>query len=350
MNRLPRHPTRPPFAPRYDAENRLIQAIGYNTNTHTQTTYEFGYDGLGRRVSMSKDGVKSWFLYDGDQLIAEREALTDDLVVEYVWGPTAQTGPAIIYQNRIVTGSPQERWFYTSPQGGFPRYAFATGGGITDTIQYSSMGELVYGGGTQVEFGARGAWQFAATSAVPFVHLPQGPMGIPSLGFAAKDQDTEITLLASAIGSTSGTGELEREEYCTTLAGMILDMLLGLDIDPTGGAPHKLKCLTRDEDFGRWACCMIMTGCKGVDQGGDCLQTGYNCVGWKRHDSAGEPFRSCTALMMEMSCYCGTHALTAGYMARKCGTAKSLLCWYKACGAYGLIRDCQNWQIQHVNP
>jgi len=145
--------------------------------------YEFGYDGLGRRVwTQENSGNGSWFIYDGDQLVQERDFRSDSLIVEYAWGPTTGA-PAIFYQNRIVDGDPQERWIYTSPQGGFPRHLFSDTGAITDTFQYSSFGELVFhDGDTQVDFGWKGDFQPAGNALLPqFAITSKGNGYIPVL-------------------------------------------------------------------------------------------------------------------------------------------------------------------------
>jgi len=101
--------------------SRDIDAIApWRADPAAYYNYEFGYDGLGRRVwTQENSGNGSWFIYDGDQLVQERDFRSYNLIVEYAWAPTSGA-PAIFYQNRKginEDGSDQERWSYTSPQG-----------------------------------------------------------------------------------------------------------------------------------------------------------------------------------------------------------------------------------------
>jgi len=63
----------------YDEENRLSSA----RDASRFTSYE--YDGLNRRVSKDVNGVKTYFIYDGDMEIEERSP-TGALIADYVHG------------------------------------------------------------------------------------------------------------------------------------------------------------------------------------------------------------------------------------------------------------------------
>ncbi len=63
----------------YDVENRLTSAIC----PLTSATYT--YDGFGRRIAKTVDGTKTYFIYDGDQIIEERDS-SGSLLASYVYG------------------------------------------------------------------------------------------------------------------------------------------------------------------------------------------------------------------------------------------------------------------------
>jgi len=62
----------------YDFENRLITVIGGQNSS-----YE--YDGFGRRISKTVDGITTYFVYDGDQVIEERD-YNGTLAARYTYG------------------------------------------------------------------------------------------------------------------------------------------------------------------------------------------------------------------------------------------------------------------------
>ena len=63
----------------YDVENRLIAV------EHPGSSIEYQYDPFGRRISKTVDGVTAYFIYDGDQVIEERDA-ANQLIASYVYG------------------------------------------------------------------------------------------------------------------------------------------------------------------------------------------------------------------------------------------------------------------------
>ena len=62
----------------YDEENRLSSAVGAQQSAYS-------YDGLNRRVSKTVNGVTTYFIYDGDREIEERDA-AGALIADYVYG------------------------------------------------------------------------------------------------------------------------------------------------------------------------------------------------------------------------------------------------------------------------
>lgn len=64
----------------YDYENRLIQVTGPGVNVR------YTYDGFGRRIKKEVNGVVTYFLHDGDQVIEERGS-GGVLKATYTYGP-----------------------------------------------------------------------------------------------------------------------------------------------------------------------------------------------------------------------------------------------------------------------
>ncbi|MDP2938467.1 MAG: RHS repeat-associated core domain-containing protein [Candidatus Omnitrophota bacterium] len=87
----------------YDAENRLITASGGQNSS-----YE--YDGFGRRISKTVDGQTTYFIYDGDRIIEERDT-NNTLLASYVYGGgidevlTMHRGPQKVYYHYDGLGS-----------------------------------------------------------------------------------------------------------------------------------------------------------------------------------------------------------------------------------------------------
>ncbi|MDP2938462.1 MAG: RHS repeat-associated core domain-containing protein [Candidatus Omnitrophota bacterium] len=87
----------------YDAENRLITAIGGQNSS-----YE--YDGFGRRISKTVGGLTTYYIYDGDQIIEERDT-NNTLLSSYVYGEgidevlTMHRGPQKVFYHYDGLGS-----------------------------------------------------------------------------------------------------------------------------------------------------------------------------------------------------------------------------------------------------
>jgi RHS repeat-associated protein len=64
----------------YDYDNRLVSSTDLSLET-----VSFEYDGFGRRVKKEVGGVATYFVYDGDQVIEERD-MFGGLVASYVFG------------------------------------------------------------------------------------------------------------------------------------------------------------------------------------------------------------------------------------------------------------------------
>lgn len=68
----------------YDAFNRLISASGTGPDGQTFSA-SYAYDALGRRVQKVVNGTETDFVYDGQQVIEERDDEAD-LLRQYAWG------------------------------------------------------------------------------------------------------------------------------------------------------------------------------------------------------------------------------------------------------------------------
>ncbi|MDO7833667.1 RHS repeat-associated core domain-containing protein [Sphingobium sp. HBC34] len=78
----------------YDVENRLISATGATSATLT-------YDPMGRLSSTTAAGATTWFLYDGDELIAEYDS-AGTMLDRYVHGPNTDE-PLLWYEGAGLT-------------------------------------------------------------------------------------------------------------------------------------------------------------------------------------------------------------------------------------------------------
>ena len=62
----------------YDVENRLTSSL-------YPLTSSYQYDGFGRRISKTVSGITTYFIYDGDQIVEERDS-NGTLKASYVYG------------------------------------------------------------------------------------------------------------------------------------------------------------------------------------------------------------------------------------------------------------------------
>jgi RHS repeat-associated protein len=83
----------------YDNENRLESV------TAGSTEVEYAYDPFGRRQMMDVNGTKTYFIYDGDHILAEYDA-SGTMKREYVYGPWLDE---VVSMLRV---SPSARYFY----------------------------------------------------------------------------------------------------------------------------------------------------------------------------------------------------------------------------------------------
>lgn len=92
----------------YDKENRLITAANANTNV------SLTYDALGRLFQVTKDGVKTQFLHDGDNLIAEYND-SGSISKRYIYGD--RVDEVLVSFNGSSTSVTSGKYFYHDYQG-----------------------------------------------------------------------------------------------------------------------------------------------------------------------------------------------------------------------------------------
>ena len=121
----------------YDAENRLVSAVGQGVAA------SYAYDGLGRRRAKTGTGVAdTWYLYDGDALVAEYSSSTGTTPLRrYVHGPGIDE-PIVVYDGHTTA---TKRWFYRNWQGSIIAEADGSGSASTPYTYgpYGEPGEVV---------------------------------------------------------------------------------------------------------------------------------------------------------------------------------------------------------------
>ncbi len=105
------------------------------------------------------------FIYDGCNIIQERDERTDALIAEYTYFQ------GNVFKQKRGT---EERWFYNQPEGGYPNHVFGVDGAKTDSLDFTWFGEVGYHrGSTDIGFGWAGGWVFAQGTDMPFVLLSE---------------------------------------------------------------------------------------------------------------------------------------------------------------------------------
>jgi RHS repeat-associated protein len=99
--------------------------------------YQAAYDGFGRRAWQEINGVRTYFVYDGDTIVAELDA-NGNPVVEYAWG---LLGPIA----RLDLTNPSNSRYYILDALGHTRLLLDNAGNITDTYVYDAWGNLLKG-------------------------------------------------------------------------------------------------------------------------------------------------------------------------------------------------------------
>lgn len=109
----------------YDSENRMISAA---TPLHNAA---YQYDYCGRRISKTVDGISTYYLYDGDQIIAEYNS-SNQLTRKYVYGPDIDEPVAMITAEHI--------YYYAFDGLGSVTVLSNAGGSLIETYSYDIFG------------------------------------------------------------------------------------------------------------------------------------------------------------------------------------------------------------------
>jgi RHS repeat-associated protein len=125
----------------YDAENGLRTAA---TGSHN-TSYD--YDGLGRRISKTVDGVQTGYLLDGDEEIAEYNVSggtwSTTPARRYVMGPAVDDRVAMV----DATNSNTKNYYHSNHQGSVLTTTDASGN-VIQRLSYDEYGNLSSGSST----------------------------------------------------------------------------------------------------------------------------------------------------------------------------------------------------------
>jgi RHS repeat-associated protein len=117
---------------RYDVWGNLEQA-----ESAAVGLYQAAYDGFGRRAWQEIKGVRTYFVYDGDTIVAELDT-NGNPVVEYAWG---LLGPIA----RLDLTNPSNTRYYILDALGHTRLLLDNTGNVTDTYVYDAWGNLLKG-------------------------------------------------------------------------------------------------------------------------------------------------------------------------------------------------------------
>jgi hypothetical protein len=77
------------------------------------------------------------YVYDGYNIIQERDERTDELITEYTY-----LQGNVSKQKRSTQAGFLTRWFYNQPEGGYPNHVFGVDGTKTDSLDFGWFGEL----------------------------------------------------------------------------------------------------------------------------------------------------------------------------------------------------------------
>ena len=128
----------------YDSENRLITAAVGGTST---PTISYDYDGLGRRVSKTVNGVVTSYLLDGDEEIAEYNGST--LLRRYITGPGVDDRIA-----HLEVATATKTYYHTNHQGSVMAMTDNVGN-VTESMSYDEYGNGTPSTGEQFGYTGR---------------------------------------------------------------------------------------------------------------------------------------------------------------------------------------------------
>lgn len=119
-----------PNAYAYDVENRLTAVSGASAMT-------LAYDPLGRLKQTVSGTTTTRFLYDGDRLIGEYDAVGTTVTARYAHGAGVDQ-PLVWYEGPGLT---DRRWLHADAQGSIIAVSGATGAIVGSAYSYSPYGE-----------------------------------------------------------------------------------------------------------------------------------------------------------------------------------------------------------------
>src|SRR4029453_15329299 len=121
----------------YDHLNRLT---GYLDVGYNQTTYHF--DALGRRISKNLNGFPhTRFVYDGDNLIQERDGTSPgQVVVSYVYGPGSDE---VLTRRRTSAGVSSDLFYHPNALGSVAAVTDNTGA-VVERYKYDAYGQVTF--------------------------------------------------------------------------------------------------------------------------------------------------------------------------------------------------------------
>jgi hypothetical protein len=71
------------------------------------------------------------YVYDGYNIIQERDERTDELITEYTY-----LQGNVFKQKRGTQAGSLTRWFFNQPEGGYPNHMFGVDGTKTDSLDF----------------------------------------------------------------------------------------------------------------------------------------------------------------------------------------------------------------------
>jgi YD repeat-containing protein len=118
----------------YDADNRLIRVV-----KNASTIATFTYDPFGRRVSKTTSAGTVYYVYDGEDILAEVDS-AGNLVTYYVHGPGIDEPLAMVRGGQTA--------YYHADALGTVTHMTNTSGAVVQEYAYDSFGNLTGQSGT----------------------------------------------------------------------------------------------------------------------------------------------------------------------------------------------------------
>ncbi len=120
------------FAYIYNRDNQLVNV---RSLAGLDSIASYSYDYAGRRVSKTINGVTTWFVYDGVQIIAEYTGSV--LTRKFIYGPGIDSPVAMIH----VAGTNEGSYYYHQDANGNVVALSNASGSLTERYEYLPFGE-----------------------------------------------------------------------------------------------------------------------------------------------------------------------------------------------------------------